>query len=87
MIRYPNTPEAKRAISEYWAAVESGEIARPKACETCGAPGPVEAAIHDYAKPTSATHMCRVCCSRLSPREAFVLRMRFGAVPKKGQES
>jgi len=65
--RPQSTPEAKAAYAAYWTAVRAGRIVRPKACEQCGAVGPVEADHRDYAKPLEVTHLCRRCHRALPP--------------------
>lgn len=62
-----DTPEAKRARDLYWTAVRAGKIARPNACEMCGAVGYVEADHRDYSQPLVVTHCCRSCHRRLPP--------------------
>lgn len=62
--RYKQQRGAKQKLRARWAvqrALRRGELARPDACEVCGAPGHVQAHHRDYRRPLLVTWACRRC--------------------------
>lgn len=72
------TPRAAAALRvmqplawRYWSqtllntAVKQGAMARPAACATCGATGPVEAHHVSYARPFDVEWLCHRCHMRV----------------------
>lgn len=55
------TPEARRAQGLVRYYISISRMKRPNVCSECGAPGPVDAAHADYAKPLLVRWLCRSC--------------------------
>lgn len=59
--RGPNHALIRSAHSKTWAAIRSGTLLRPPACEWCGAVGPVDAHHEDYRLPLDVIWLCEPC--------------------------
>jgi len=56
---------ARRVLHQ---AVLRGKIAKPDACEQCGAGGQIDGHHHDYALPLAVAWLCRQCHELRHPR-------------------
>jgi hypothetical protein len=57
-----------RARHVLTTAVRLGKIAKPDACEQCGAGGQIDGHHHDYALPLAVAWLCRQCHELRHPR-------------------
>ena len=57
-----------RARHVLTSAVRLGKLAKPDACEQCGAGGQIDGHHHDYALPLAVAWLCRQCHELRHPR-------------------